>query len=167
MSPAGRLAMGYRSHAGPSRMNKPAGQTSAATSAATSGASATHLAAEDDFQVRSMWTVRVGGHLSCAVKGLRRTKQVTAAVSVTAAVQLSQQRAKGLGKPTGRGCHWQQQQCWALLTQLLQVEPYDESTDQQPPSLQQEAGAAPESATAARWRQKASKAARVARWAAE
>ena len=50
--------------------------------------------------------------------------------------------------------------------QLLQVEPYDESADQQLPALQQQAGAAAESATAARWRQKATKAARVARWAA-
>ena len=63
--------MGYHSHAGPSRMNKPAGATSAATSAATSGASANHQAAEDDFKVRSMWAVRNGGRLSFAGSGLK------------------------------------------------------------------------------------------------
>ena len=64
--------MGYHSHAGPSRMNKPAGATSAATSAATSGASGTHQAAEDDFKVRNMRAVRTGGHLPFAHSGLKR-----------------------------------------------------------------------------------------------
>ena len=77
--------MGSHSHAGPSRMNKPAGATSAATSAATSGASASHQAAEDDFKVSSIWAVRNEG--TCPSQAEIRQ----AAVSVIVPVQLSQQ----------------------------------------------------------------------------
>ena len=84
--------MGYHSHAGPSRMNKPAGAASGATSATTSGASAPHQAAEDDFKVTSMWAVSIGGHLSFAGRGLKPALTgERCCVCVTAAMQLSQQ----------------------------------------------------------------------------